>query len=100
MHTAWAEPEKQFALVERHISRLRKVRELVYSQIIIMVERNLGFEAEHHQRALHGMPHTRFRIDHAAQRYGILTTEGEHVEEWQWEQLISKKLSGVGAHTP
>jgi hypothetical protein len=46
------------------------------------------------------MPHTRFRIDHAAQRYGILTTEGEHVEEWQWEQLISKKLSGVGAHTP
>ena len=75
MHTAWAEPEKQFALVERHISLLRKVRELVYSQVIIMVERNLGFEAEHHQRALHGMPHTRFRIDHAAQRYGILTTE-------------------------
>ena len=68
MHTAWAEPEKQFALVERHISLLRKVRELVYSQVIIMVERNLGFEAEHHQRALHGMPHTRFRIDHAAQR--------------------------------
>ena len=58
IHNACAEPEKQFALVERHISRLRQVRELIYSQIIIMVERNLGFEAEHHQRALNGLPHT------------------------------------------
>ena len=40
-----------------------------------MVERNLGFEAEHHQRALNGLPHTRFRIDRNANRYGILTTE-------------------------
>ena len=69
------EPEKQFALVSRHIKRLREVRELTMSQIIIMVERNLGFEAEHHQRALNGIPWTRFRIDHAAKRYGILTTE-------------------------
>lgn len=45
------------------------------SKIIIMVERNLGFEAEHHQRALNGLPNTSFRIDHAARRYGILTTE-------------------------
>ncbi len=45
------------------------------SQIVIMVERNLGFEAEHHQRALNGIQGTRFRIDHAARRYGILTTE-------------------------
>ena len=45
------------------------------SQVIIMVERNLGFEAEHHERALRGIPHTRHRIDHAAKRYGILTTE-------------------------
>jgi len=70
-----AEPEKQFALVERHVHRLRQVRELTFSQVIIMVERNLGFEAEHHERALNGLPHTRFRIDHAAKRYGILTTE-------------------------
>jgi hypothetical protein len=69
------EPEKQFALVQRHIRRLREVRELVFSQVIIMVERNLGFEAEHHERALNGLPHTRFRVDHAARRFGILTTE-------------------------
>lgn len=40
-----------------------------------MVERNLGFEAEHHERALNGIPFTRHRIDHQAKRYGILTTE-------------------------
>lgn len=40
-----------------------------------MVERNLGFEAEHHQRALNGIPFTRHRVDHQAKRYGILTTE-------------------------
>lgn len=34
-----------------------------------------GFEAEHHERALNGLPHVRFRIDHTAKRYGILTTE-------------------------
>jgi hypothetical protein len=70
-----AEPEKQFALVERHVKRIKSVSEFVFSQIVIMVERNLGFEAEHHQRALNGLEHTRFRIDHTANRYGILTTE-------------------------
>lgn len=69
------EPEKQFALVERHIHRLRQHRMFQNSEIIVMVERNLGFEAEHHQRALHGIPMTRHRIDHTAKRYGILTTE-------------------------
>jgi hypothetical protein len=70
-----AEPEKQFALVERHVKRIQSTPEFEFSEIVIMVERNLGFEAEHHQRALNGLPHTRFRVDHAASRYGILTTE-------------------------
>jgi hypothetical protein len=48
---------------------------LQFSPIIIMCERNLGFEAEHHERALRGIPHTRHRVDHAAKRFGILTTE-------------------------
>jgi len=72
---ACAEPEKQFALVQRHVLRIREIRELALSNIVIMVERNLGFEAEHHERALNCLPNTRFRIDHAARRYGILTTE-------------------------
>jgi len=69
------EPTKQFALVERHIARIREVVMLAFSPIVIMCERNLGFEAEHHERALRGIPNTRHRIDHAAKRFGVLTTE-------------------------
>ena len=70
-----AEPSKQFALVERHIRRISSTPLLQFSQILIMCERNLGFESEHHERALRGIPHVRHRVDHAAKRYGILTTE-------------------------
>ena len=72
---ACAEPSKQFALVERHIRRISSLPLLQFSQVIVMCERNLGFEAEHHERALRGIPHVRHRVDHAAKRYGILTTE-------------------------
>ena len=34
-----------------------------------------GSKAEHHERPLSGLTHVRFRIDHQAARYGILTTE-------------------------
>jgi hypothetical protein len=33
------------------------------------------FEAEHHERALAHVPYTRFRVDHQANRFGVLTTE-------------------------
>lgn len=69
------EVEKQFSLVERHILQLRKKRVLEGSEIVIMCERNLGFESEHMQRALNGIPNVRHRIDHAAQRYGIIMNE-------------------------
>ena len=74
-HKRIAEPSKQFALVKRHIDRIRTVTTLAFSEIVIMCERNLGFEAEHHERALRDIPNTRHRIDRAAKRYGILTTE-------------------------
>ena len=37
-----AEPEKQFALVQRHISSLQQYEEFASSEIVVMVERNLG----------------------------------------------------------
>ena len=37
------EPEKQFELVERHISRIRSIRNFILSEVVIMVERNLGY---------------------------------------------------------
>ena len=72
---AQTEPGKQFALVGRHIDRIRQVPMLQFSEIVIMCERNLGFEAEHHERALRGIAKTRHRIDHGAKRFGVLTTQ-------------------------
>jgi hypothetical protein len=41
------EPSKQFALVEEHIAALRKNLYRTNSRVIILVERNLGFEVSH-----------------------------------------------------
>lgn len=41
----------------------------------IFVERNLGFEAEHHKRALDSIPGVNFYVDQKANRVGVLTTE-------------------------
>lgn len=45
------------------------------SCIKIYVERNLGFEAEHHARDLGSIPNVVFHQDHQAKRIGVLTTE-------------------------
>lgn len=71
----FAEPEKQFALLQEHIEKLRLQDPRRYSSLVrVYVERNLGFEAEHHMRALRHMPGVEFRVDHQAKRVGILTT--------------------------
>jgi len=61
--------------VRRHIARIREEPMFALSEIVVMVERNLGFESEHHERALRDIPLTRHRIDHQAKRFGVLTTE-------------------------
>jgi hypothetical protein len=71
-----AEPVKQFALVEEHIERLRRQHvQWAESVVYIYVERNLGFEAEHHQRALEHLRGVHFRLDRHASRVGMLTTQ-------------------------
>ena len=44
-------------------------------RFFVFVERNLGFEAEHHKRALGHIPGVTFYVDQKASRVGILTTE-------------------------
>ena len=61
--------------MEQHITRLRTIPMLRDSEVVVMCERNLGFESEHLQRALSGIPNVRHRIDHAAKRYGIIMNE-------------------------
>ena len=58
-----------------HIAGIRAVKELAFSTVHVIVERNLGFEAEHMQRALHGEEGVVFYRDVQASRTGVLTTE-------------------------
>lgn len=66
---------KQFALVEAHIERLRTLPAYTHSEIYMIVERNLGNEAEHHKIALQHLSGVKWHTDHAARRVGFLTTQ-------------------------
>jgi hypothetical protein len=57
-----AEPDRQFILVKDHIMELRKNLKHTLSKVKIYVERNLGFEAEHHHRALGDLPGVEFYV--------------------------------------
>ena len=69
-----AEPDRQFCMVSEHILSLRRDLHRSLSVVKIYVERNLGFEAEHHHRALGCIPGVEFFVDHKAGRVGVLTT--------------------------
>lgn len=58
--TFFVEPERQFQLVTEHVSKIRQSLKRSLSKIMIFVERNLGFEAEHHEQALRGLPGVEF----------------------------------------
>ena len=51
------------------------IPEFEFSIITVFVERNLGFEAEHFERALKHLDNVVFYKDAQASRTGILTTE-------------------------
>lgn len=68
------DPDKQFLLLIDHIRRIRDRVCWARSHITVFVEYNLGFEAEHHERALRGMPMVSFHRDEKRQRVGVLTT--------------------------
>lgn len=61
--------------MREHIAKIRAKLCWMDSPIKIYVERNLGFEAEHHARDLGGMPGVMFHQDVAAKRIGVLTTD-------------------------
>ena len=64
----------QFSLVAEHLHRIRSSPGLSHSNVIIYVERNLGFEAEHHKRALDWISNCTFYQDAQHDRVGVLTT--------------------------
>jgi hypothetical protein len=74
-NTKNADPAKQFDMVAKHIMRIRMDLGRKTSRVFVFVERNLGFEAEHHKRALEHIPGVTFYVDQKASRVGVLTTE-------------------------
>jgi len=56
------EPDRQFALVKEHIEAHRRNLHRTLSKVKVYVERNLGFEAEHHHRALGDLPGVDFYV--------------------------------------
>ena len=52
----FSDPARQFDLVREHIAKIRQRIAWMDSHVKIYVERNLGFESEHHARDLGGIP--------------------------------------------
>ena len=68
------DPEKQFLFLIDFISRIRVFPEWHSSRILVFVESNLGFESEHHERALRGVAGITFYRDTKRARVGVITT--------------------------
>jgi hypothetical protein len=64
-------------------------------RFFLFVERNLGFEAEHHKRALEHIPGVSFYVDHKASRVGVLTTEAT---KHAMAQLVVSMLAEKRVH--
>jgi len=71
---ACEDPSKHFALFAQHVAMIRQDPAWMLSHITVFVERNLGFEAEHHYRELRHMENLDFYYDAQSERHGILTT--------------------------
>jgi hypothetical protein len=71
------EPTKTFDILRRHIIAIRKTHKILsYSQVNIIVERNLGFEAEHlFRECRHTIQNCRFVGEPLCDRIGVLTTQ-------------------------
>jgi hypothetical protein len=109
------DPEKQFEAVVQHIARIRRDAGRKTSRqggqstlfpathaltptthrFFLFVERNLGFEAEHHKRALEHIPGVSFYVDHKASRVGVLTTEAT---KHAMAQLVVSMLAEKRVH--
>lgn len=71
------EPTKTFDILERHIDQVRQSYSMLRNSIVsIIVERNLGFEAEHlFRECRHKIQRCVFLREPLANRVGVLTTQ-------------------------
>lgn len=70
------DPFKTFSLLDAHIKAVRETfSDLMFSPCKIIVERNLGFEAEHLYRYMQNGDNLLFMREKNSQRIGVLTTQ-------------------------
>ena len=70
------DPEKTFERLHEHVAAVRRQHHALRdSKVIIIVERNLGFEAEHLFRYCRSIPGSGFLREKGNTRIGILTTQ-------------------------
>jgi hypothetical protein len=82
-------------MVAQHITRIRADTGRKTCRFFVFVERNLGFEAEHHKRALEGIPGVTFYVDQKAGRVGVQTTEAT---KHAMAQLVMSMLAEQRMH--
>lgn len=70
------DPYKSFELLKLHIEKIRSHNYLFSeSKVEIIVERNLGFEAEHvYRECRSSIPNCEFMVEPGVDRIGVLTT--------------------------
>jgi len=75
------DPYKTFELLKQHVQMVRSRDEnLASSNVCIIVERNLGFEAEHLFRECRdSIPNSAFLCEPGVERIGVLTTHSRKI---------------------
>jgi len=75
------DPYKTFQLLKQHVEKIRSIDEnLTSSNVCIIVERNLGFEAEHLFRECKDtIPNSTFLCEPGVERIGVLTTQSRKI---------------------
>lgn len=88
------EPYKTFELLKEHVSAVRARDEnYASSSVCIVVERNLGFEAEHLFRECRDtIPNSSFLCEPGIDRIGVLTTHSRNLNRVCWgdEQPVAR----------
>jgi hypothetical protein len=70
------DPERTFTCLIEHVAAVRDTHRALYNgHVVIIVERNLGFEAEHLYRYCRLIPNSSFLRECNSTRIGILTTQ-------------------------
>jgi hypothetical protein len=88
----FAEPDRQFLLVQEHIHKIRQDLYRTLSKVYIYVERNLGFESEHHHHSLGDIPGVEFYMVRFVLHRMHFFVHTHHVNQRQQPEKLKDRL--------